>query len=132
MGQLLDRVGVEGDQPVEARDQGDPFRLAPQLVPGALGRGFLELFGERLEGALVDRPGVVGEWDGHGRVAPGEWGSQYRESVVAKVHESEPSTIDSAVARMPYCRPVRDLCVACRSLRPRSRGAPALGRSRFA
>src|SRR2546425_5135423 len=72
MGQLLDRVGVEGDQPVEARDQGDPFRLAPQLVPGALGRGFLELVGERLEGALVDRPGVVGEWDGHGRVAPGE------------------------------------------------------------
>src|SRR5256885_5477268 len=22
----------------------------------------------------VDRPGVVGEWDGHGRAAPGEWG----------------------------------------------------------
>src|SRR2546422_6178566 len=41
------------------------------------------------------RPGVVEEWDGHGRVVPGEWGSQYRESVVAKVHESEPSTIDS-------------------------------------
>src|SRR3989449_6721728 len=80
VGQLLDRVGVEGDQPVEARDQGDPFRLAPQLVPGALGRGFLELVGERLEGALVDRPGVVGEWVGSRHVLPVVSGSQYKES----------------------------------------------------
>ena len=67
VGQLLDRVGIEGDQPVEPGDKSDALRLAPQLVPGALGRGFLELGGERGEGALVDDPGVVGQWVGLGQ-----------------------------------------------------------------
>jgi len=69
VGQLLDGVGIERDQAVEARDQGDAFRLAPQLVPGAFGRGFLELVGESLEGVLVDDPGIGGQWLGVG------WGS---------------------------------------------------------
>src|SRR5206468_12248915 len=50
--------------------QGDPLRLAPQLVPGAFGRGFLEGSDEQREGAFVDRPGVVGQWVGHRHVVP--------------------------------------------------------------
>ena len=44
VGQLLDRVGVERDQPIEARDERDPLRFAPQFVPGALGGRFFDLF----------------------------------------------------------------------------------------
>src|SRR5205807_2847939 len=62
--ELLDRVGVERDQPVESGNEGDALRLAPQLVPGAVGRRLLELVDEQLQGALVDRPGIVGEWSG--------------------------------------------------------------------
>jgi len=64
VGQLLDRVGVEGDQPVEAGDQGDPLRLAPQLPPGARGRRLFEGIDEQLQGAFVDRPGVGRQWGG--------------------------------------------------------------------
>ena len=68
VGQLLDRVRVEGDQPVEARHQRDPLRLAPQIVPGAVAGGRPELRGERRERAFIDRPGVlVGRaWRGRG------------------------------------------------------------------
>src|SRR3989475_10725970 len=59
--QLLDGVGVERDQPVETGDQSNPFGLAPQLVPGAIGRWVLALFGRQREGTLGDPPGGVGE-----------------------------------------------------------------------
>jgi hypothetical protein len=56
--QLLDRVRVEGDEPVEAGDEGDPLGLAAEVEPparrGLAGDGGGE-GGERL---LVDRPEV--------------------------------------------------------------------------
>src|SRR5439155_2419430 len=83
VGQLLDRVGVEGDRPVGAGHKGGPRRLAPQVVPGALGRRAPELLGEHRERALVYGPDVCG-WCGwrlergwgewrlrHGRAARG-------------------------------------------------------------
>src|SRR2546422_7926211 len=89
--QRLDRVRVECDQPFEARDQGDPFRLTPQLVPGAVGRGRLEPFRERLEGVLVYRPDVLG-WRGgqgqngwrlrHRHAAGGEGAAIYQLSII--------------------------------------------------
>src|SRR5436190_20080064 len=90
--QRLDRVRVECDQPFEARDQGDPFRLTPQLVPVAVGRGRLEPFRERLEGVLVYRPDVLG-WRGgqgqngwrlrHRHAAGGEGATIYQLSVIS-------------------------------------------------
>src|SRR5207237_1198042 len=76
VGQLLDRVGVERDQPVEAGDEGDALRLAPQLVPGTIGRRSLDLVDEELQGPLVDRPGVVAQWSGlrQRHTMPLEWG----------------------------------------------------------
>src|SRR2546428_8733425 len=64
--QLLDGVGVEGDQPVETGNERNPLRLPPQLVPGAIGGWLLELFDEQRERRLVDHPGGVGlrEWVG--------------------------------------------------------------------
>src|SRR2546427_12853661 len=54
--QLLDGVGVERDQPVETGDQSNPFGLAPQLVPGAIGRGLPELFDENPERKAAGPP----------------------------------------------------------------------------
>src|SRR5207244_3707824 len=90
--QRLDRVRVECDQPFEARDQGDPFRLTPQLVPGAVGRGRLEPFRERFEGVLVYRPDVLGWRSGQGQngwrlrhrhAAGGEGATIYQLSVIS-------------------------------------------------
>ncbi len=61
VGQLLDGVGVECNQPVEPGNERDPFGLAPQLVPGALGRRLLERIDEQFQGPFVDRPGLVGQ-----------------------------------------------------------------------
>src|SRR5882762_1013905 len=91
--QRLDRVRVECDQPFEARDQGDPFRLTPQFVPGAVGRGRLEPFRERLEGVLVYRPDVLGWRSGQGQngwrlrhrhAAGGEGATIYQLSVISQ------------------------------------------------
>src|SRR6266702_7733206 len=59
VGQLLDRVGVERDQPVEARHERDPLGLATQVVPGSVCGRTLELLREQLERTLVDRPRLV-------------------------------------------------------------------------
>jgi len=53
--------------------RGRSVPLTPQLVPGAVGRGRLEPFRERLEGVLVYRPDVLG-W----RVGSGQNGWRLR------------------------------------------------------
>src|SRR5947207_8796429 len=58
-GQLLDRVGVERDQPVEARHEGDPLRLAPQVVPRAVRGGGLELRSEEHTSELQSHSDLV-------------------------------------------------------------------------
>jgi len=54
--QLLDGVPAQRDEPVEARDERDVLRLAPQLVPSARCRRSVELLGKQLQRAFVDRP----------------------------------------------------------------------------
>src|SRR5207237_8096350 len=54
--QLLDGVGAQRDEPVEARDERDVLRLAPQLVPGARRGRSVELPGKEVQRAFVDRP----------------------------------------------------------------------------
>src|SRR5206468_10838476 len=79
VGQLRDRVGLERDQPVEPRDEGDPLGVAPQLVPGTLGRRPLELLGEQLERPFVHRPGIVRRCGGgSGATGGGVGGGQSR------------------------------------------------------
>jgi hypothetical protein len=66
VGQLLDGVGADGEEPVEAWHERESFRFAPQLVPRAVGRRGLQLLGERGERAFVYRPDILDRRRGGG------------------------------------------------------------------
>jgi hypothetical protein len=66
VGELLDPVGAEGDEPVEGGEQGQLLGGPAEPEPGAAGGRPLESGAEAGEGVGVDVPGGAGSRDCHG------------------------------------------------------------------